>query len=109
MGSRYAKKTQVPVGAGAQAAARGEPELETVPCKLCGRPIVWAVNPINGKRIPLDPRPVVYDVIARQVLGRDFVDLEAVRRHGCYVSHFATCPNVGDLKRTRNTNPAAGG
>ena len=76
--------------------------MTTVPCKLCGRPIIWAVDR-KGQRIPLDPKPAVYHVFVDNgvlVAERDRPSenmMGAPMAH--LVSHFATCPNVGDLKR----------
>ena len=73
-------------------------KLKTSPCKGCGAPIVWAV--MDGKRIPLDPRPAVYTVTGdigdskgetrcvRAVETDDGVSIAA-----SMVSHFITCPN----------------
>lgn len=56
----------------------------------CGREIVWGVDG-DGQRIPLDPRPPVYDVDETVEPPR------AVRRQGAMVSHFATCPDAGQF------------
>ncbi len=68
--------------------------LPTAPCKLCGKPIVWGKDD-KGARIPLDPRAPVYAV---RLMQGGAVD--AMRDPESMVSHFATCPKVGDLKRT---------
>lgn len=57
------------------------------PCKGCGKPIVWATSR-DGKKIPLDPKSVVYRVTAVE----DIVWCDRVT--DVMVSHFATCKNA---------------
>ena len=70
--------------------------FRTAQCKGCGKPIVWAM--LDGKPIPLDPRPPIYRVergdkgttVASRLELRwsepqDKGPIEAM------VSHFATC------------------
>lgn len=74
--------------------------MKTVPCKGCGRPIVWAV--MDGKRIPLDPQPAVYTVVGD---GSNGTVCERDRPGGNVmgqllshmVTHFATCPKARDF------------
>lgn len=82
--------------------------MKTVPCKGCGRPIVWAR--MDGKPIPLDPRPAVYAVVGdggegttcerdrpgENVMGQPLAHM---------VGHHATCPNVGDFKKAKEVAP----
>jgi hypothetical protein len=88
--------------------------VREVPCKLCGRPIVWATSVDRKTRIPLDPRPAVYRLSEQ---GQAIV---AERMGGAMVSHFVTCQQVGKLKRKEQPsapataepssgNPAPGG
>lgn len=65
--------------------------MNTVPCKGCGRSIFWALNPISGKRVPLDPKPPVYRI--QMDTGQVF----AHQDKQAFVSHFATCPNANDF------------
>lgn len=67
--------------------------LKTTPCKGCSKPIVFAVLS-DGKRVPLDPRPPVYDVT-------EYPDgtYAATRSLESMVSHFATCPKANDFSR----------
>jgi hypothetical protein len=53
----------------------------------CGREIVWGVD-ADGQRMPLDPRPPVYDVDESTEPAR------ATRRPGAMVSRFATCKDA---------------
>lgn len=65
----------------------------TAPCRLCGKPIVWATSP-DGKRLPLDPRAPVYRV------GADLAGtLTGTRDRDALVSHFATCSGIRQGKR----------
>jgi hypothetical protein len=67
--------------------------MRTTPCEGCGKPMVWAYivkdGVRTGKRVPLDPRPVVY----RLVGGFDALDYEAqaITQADGMVTHFATC------------------
>lgn len=53
-------------------------------CRGCQAPILWVTTP-TGRRIPLDPQPVLALVGQGHVLGR--------------VSHFATCPKANSFRR----------
>jgi hypothetical protein len=61
-------------------------------CKGCGALIVWA-ELANGKRVPLDPRPAVYDVTLAGV-AHEALTAERADRRRYMVSHFATCPEA---------------
>jgi hypothetical protein len=63
--------------------------LKTSPCRGCGKPIAWATSIGGTKKIPLDPKPPVYDVT---VQGDD--QYVATISDISYVSHFATCPKA---------------
>jgi len=63
-------------------------------CK-CGKRIVWAVT-ADGKKIPLDPAPAVYEV--------DTVNPTTCERtKTAMVSHFATCPKANDFSGSRKS------
>lgn len=63
-------------------------------CKGCGKPIIWGVTD-DGKRIPLDPKPPVYQLLGGDG-GRTFR-----ATGGFFVSHFATCPKANDFSSNR--------
>jgi hypothetical protein len=72
--------------------------LTQKPCKGCGAPVLWVR--VDCKAIPLDPRPAVY------MLLDGLSEVTADRANGgppsggkCYVTHFATCPNVSEFSR----------
>lgn len=72
-------------------------------CKLCGRSILWATDPL-GKAIPLDPTPPTYTTAP----SADGGGLTARRADGVFVSHFATCPGVeGNRRATGNERDQA--
>lgn len=75
--------------------------MKTVPCKLCGRPILWATDD-KGTRHPLDPKAPCYSFNGGDLDG----DFKVHRSEGTFVTHFATCPKVGDLKRGEKKVPA---
>lgn len=79
--------------------------MKTVPCKGCGKPIVWAKLP-DGTKVPLDPAPPTYQFCdapgtdpdganAFRVNGKDYT------RNPVFVSHFATCPKAAQFSRSR--------
>lgn len=77
-------------------------------CRSCGAPITWAITD-NGKRIPLDAEPapngnlILVDGVARTPRIDDDVPFLQ------YVSHFATCPNAQQHRRSRTKSPAGRG
>jgi hypothetical protein len=84
----------------------------TATCGSCGAPIRWAVT-VNGKRMPVDDQPVpdgnlvlsdptpgAYAPTAAHYVQPDQLTLfgdEPPR----FTSHFATCPNADQHRRTR--------
>lgn len=68
--------------------------MKTTACKGCGNPIVWAVNPATGKRVPLDPKAPIY-----RVVELPNGECEALRESDgeLMVSHFSTCPKANDF------------
>ena len=63
----------------------------TVPCKGCGKPIMWGVTK-DGKRIPLDPRPPVYRMWTE---ADEILRVELDYTHA--VSHFSTCAKASQF------------
>lgn len=77
--------------------------MTTTNCKGCGRPMVWAVT-ADGKRIPLDPKPAIYMVVAEpgggdHVCQRAKVPAEVTdgKEALFMVTHFATCPKASQF------------
>lgn len=67
-------------------------------CRSCGAPIVWAVT-AAGKRMPLDAEPVY--AIGSGVVSLNGDEVAVVERpRPLYVSHFATCPNADQHRRS---------
>lgn len=64
------------------------PAMKRVPCKGCGRMIVWGVADGGKTRIPLDPSAPVYLKAGESADGAIVVAREPL----AYASHFATCP-----------------
>ncbi len=61
-------------------------------CRGCGLQILWGQTK-DGKKVPLDPRAPIYQVIK----GDEIARVET----GLYVSHFATCPEAYKKKGER--------
>jgi len=74
--------------------------MKTVPCKLCGKPILWAKDE-KGTTHPLDPRAPIFSFNGGDLDGV----FQVHRQEGCFVTHFATCKNVADLKRKPKVDP----
>lgn len=73
-------------------------------CKSCGASIFWALTP-EGRSIPIDQKPVDGGNI---VLDENHVatvisttDREATRSRATYQSHFVSCPNADQHRRSR--------
>lgn len=83
-----------------------------VPCKYCGRPVVWITTP-KGKKLCCDTRAAVFIIAQAGVRAGDLVGANAntpsMRERqqplftkpivGVYVTHFATCRRVEQVKR----------
>lgn len=66
--------------------------LATAPCKLCGKPIVWAKGLlVSGApaNLPMDPRAPCY--VVTQNFG---ADISAERKTDVMVLHHATCQGL---------------
>lgn len=70
-------------------------------CAGCGRPIVWGQLK-DGTKVPLDPRPAVYWVVApaadHYMISRANGSKEKAQGQAM-VSHFATCPKADQFSR----------
>ncbi len=69
-------------------------------CKGCGKPIVWGETP-DGKKVPLDPKPLVYMLLAGRAFGTNLQRIERLQQDEAMVSHFATCPNANDYSTSK--------
>ena len=76
-------------------------------CRGCGKRIIWGVTS-EGKRIPLDPAPPVYEVIGitgdETYVGRRAAAGRATPADGTLgfaVSHFSTCTKANDFSGAR--------
>ena len=71
-------------------------------CSTCKRPIRWALTE-EGRRIPLDPEPERRMVVLGQrkdpTGGGGLID--QVGSRPTFVTHFATCPNADQHRKTR--------
>ncbi len=83
--------------------------MNVVDCRSCGAPLLFAVTESKGRRIPIDadpatgePRPVADGNL--QIVGRraDGTPIVRVNNDGApYRSHFATCTNPKQHRRSR--------
>ena len=75
--------------------------MNTVPCKGCGKPILWTAGPHGS--IPLDPRAPVYAVQAdgKEIPPRVVRANETGALVYYYVSHFATCSAANDFSASK--------
>ena len=75
---------------------------QTGTCRSCGAPILWTKTR-KGKNMPLDPKP---DPEGRfvQILQDDHIlahfDRTRSERGPHYQSHFATCPDADQHRRS---------
>lgn len=87
-------------------APAGSPTAErpaNLRCSSCGAPIFWACLP-SGKRAPFDADPVEAEapVGCYAMLWRDGGEPPwAIHRPALWRSHFATCPNAAQHRKTR--------
>lgn len=65
-------------------------------CRGCGAEIVWGVT-ADGKRIPLDPRPLVYRTGTLLPDG----GVRCERDREALASHFGTCPQANRFSGSR--------
>jgi hypothetical protein len=63
-------------------------------CKGCGKTIIFG-HTQDGRAVPLDPKPPVYDTMT--VEGK----IRIRRNRSAMVTHFATCPNASDFSRSK--------
>ena len=77
-------------------------------CKACGAEIGWIKMRRSGKSMPVDIRRTYYEDPGGNTLivtedgrvskGRDAVIFAPGKTKG-YVSHFATCPKAGEMRK----------
>ncbi len=76
-------------------------------CQSCGAPVIWTVTH-KGKRMPVDAEPVEDGNIALRLDGDKVIAEYQGKEHPSlfeeerprYVSHFSTCPDRSDWRRT---------
>ena len=75
--------------------------MQTANCRSCGAKIVWAITE-NGKRAPFDAEPIDMRGTFALVPFADPERLEAQSASGDrrYRSHFATCPNAAEHRKS---------
>jgi hypothetical protein len=77
--------------------------MRTSVCHGCGKRIVWGV--MEGKKLPLDPSPPVYEVVGIDgngpIVRRAARYTEGMPIVGFMVSHFSTCPKASEFSGSR--------
>ena len=73
--------------------------MKTVPCKSCRQLVCWVVMAKSGRRMPIDPTPAANGNLVLDNQGMAHVDSQAGRAK--FISHFATCPNSQQHRRSR--------
>lgn len=72
--------------------------MNRAPCRSCGQTVLW-VNTSNGRRMPLDAQPspkgnlVIVGDVAYKAGPTDI-------NKPLYLSHFATCPQAGNWRKS---------
>lgn len=83
--------------------------LQIARCRSCRARVVWTTNTATGKRMPVDAEPMVggnvmltagNDGPRSTTVGRDEQRERAGRREELYVSHFATCADSDQWRRS---------
>jgi hypothetical protein len=76
-------------------------------CRSCGAHILWAET-VKGRRIPLDAEPTDGGNMTLEDRGRYKPPIATVLVAGAapndkphYKSHFATCPNAANHRRSK--------
>jgi hypothetical protein len=76
-------------------------------CRSCGARILWAET-VKGRRIPLDAEPADGGNMVLEQRGHHRAPLATVLTGGAapndkprYKSHFATCPNAQQHRRSK--------
>lgn len=69
-------------------------------CRSCGAPIIWAVHQATGSRMPLDPGYVDSGPRFTIDLTGQAHTVSDPNTTG-HPSHFATCPQAGQHRRSR--------
>lgn len=75
------------------------------PCRRCGRPIIWAVNPRTGSKVPLDARPstVFWLTSGRGTDGTP----QCEQVDGVRINHFVTCPHAAEVRADQQRKRSA--
>lgn len=76
-------------------------------CRSCGAPVIWA-HTETGSRMPVDPERVqggnvmlIADVTDDGRMTPNQIAKVVKPGDGVYVSHFATCPDASQHRRSR--------
>jgi hypothetical protein len=81
-------------------------DINSVPCKGCGKPIIFARLP-NGGTVPLDVKAPVYrlamlpleeQIIAHAIRSNDAAEINV---GDVYVTHFSTCSKANEFSKSK--------
>jgi len=76
--------------------------MKTVPCKGCGKPILFARDE-KGTMQVLDPRAPIFSFNGGDLDG----EFQVHRAEGHFVSHFATCPKANQFGKSAKAKGSA--
>ena len=77
----------------------------TATCKSCGARIIWAITG-NGKKMPVDAKPTDKGNIVLE--GEEPVAVYVDPGTGTHTSHFATCPNAAEHRKSKGQGTLKG-
>lgn len=73
-------------------------------CRSCGAPVRWVVNEKTGKKMALNPAPIMREGTRFTMSGRNDEEtgdpvVHAVKGIGTgLAAHFSTCPDAADWR-----------
>ena len=74
--------------------------MNTAKCRSCGAEIIWAIHDVSGKRMPMDAVPMTVRGAFRLLERPTNGVVDALPSGPLYQSHFATCPNAAQHRRS---------
>lgn len=93
---------------------QSSPVTEPSKCRSCSQEVLWVKWPTSGKRMPVDAtpdnRPASHgggDIVLTlrggeygELLAEKYDPQKHEKQRNRFTSHFATCPNAGEWRRS---------